>query len=249
MIGGRGGVVGGWRWGLHHLHGVVQRVNDRNGPFVGLLMTSPTEEIALQVSGLFVPSSDFPLHELAGRRLNIGKIKGVDVIYVMSGEQMKGALSKLKFEDYNLPIKGEKLLAELKFTLVQLYTTRWPKQELFCLEIDPNDMNKQQTPRLRGSSAHIFVDNAAYNEFLFKTLNISTVDEESATIVMVKQVIYSGTSMSNGVPSVVFRGISDTAGMGGTLSSSSFSLAAINAVRVVVEFIGLLGREGKVHDH
>ena len=58
--------MGGWRWGLwtvdlvavmveetvelklsHHLHGVVERVNERNGPFVGLLMTYPTEEIAL----------------------------------------------------------------------------------------------------------------------------------------------------------------------------------------------------------
>ena len=54
--------------------------------------------------------------------------------------------------------------------------------------------------------------------------------------------------MSNGVPTVVFWGISDTVGGGGTLSSSIFSLAAINAVRVAVEFIGLLGREGKVHD-
>ena len=55
--------------------------------------------------------------------------------------------------------------------------------------------------------------------------------------------------MSNGVPSVVFRGISNAVGCGGTLSSSIFSLAATNAVRVAVEFIGLLGREGKVHDH
>ena len=85
MIEGPGGVVGGWRWGLwtvdlvavmveetvelklsHHLHGVVERVNERNGPFVGLLMTYPTEEIALQVSGFFVPSSDFPLVQLVG---------------------------------------------------------------------------------------------------------------------------------------------------------------------------------------
>ena len=85
--------MGGWRWGLwavdlvgllvvavmveetvelklsHHLHGVVERVNERNGPFVGLLMTYPTEEIALQVSGFFVPSSDFPLVQLAGMLL------------------------------------------------------------------------------------------------------------------------------------------------------------------------------------
>ena len=48
----------------HHLHGVAERVNERNGPFVGLLMTTPTEEITLQVSGFSVPSSDFL--ELAG---------------------------------------------------------------------------------------------------------------------------------------------------------------------------------------
>ncbi|KAL6320184.1 hypothetical protein AAG906_004693 [Vitis piasezkii] len=305
MIGGRGGVVGGWRWGLwavdlvavmveetvelklsHHLHGVVERVNERNGPFVGLLMTYPTEEIALQVSGFFVPSSDFPLVQLAGRRFNIGKIKGVDVIYVMFREQTsglgltffqlntdvwslkfkskKGALPELKFGDYNLPIKGENLLAEIEFTQVQLYSTGRPMQELFWLETDPKwfnlatqlqEVDLQQClnktycllekPKvaygLRGSSADIFVDNAAYNEFLFKTLNILTVDEESVAVVMV--------SMSNGVPSVIFRGISDTVGGGGTLSSSIFSLATTNAVRVAVEFIGLLGREGKVHDH
>ncbi|RVW41764.1 hypothetical protein CK203_113416 [Vitis vinifera] len=78
MIGRRGGVVGGWRWELWAVDLVgllvvavmveetVERVNKRNGPFVGLLMTYPTEEIALQVSGFFVPSSDFPLVQLAG---------------------------------------------------------------------------------------------------------------------------------------------------------------------------------------
>ena len=59
--------------------------------------------------------------------------------------------------------------------------------------------------------------------------------------------------MSNSVPSVVFRGISDKAGVGEseTLSSSSSlrSLAATNAVRVSVAFIALLGRDGKHHDH
>ena len=78
MIEGPGGVVGGWRWELWAVDLVgllvvavmveetVERVNKRNGPFVGLLMTYPTEEIALQVSGFFVPSSDFPLVQLVG---------------------------------------------------------------------------------------------------------------------------------------------------------------------------------------
>ncbi|RVW41734.1 Bark storage protein A [Vitis vinifera] len=82
-------------------------------------------------------------------------------------------------------------------------------KETYCLSEKP-----KVAYGLRGSSADIFVDNAAYNEFLFKTLNISIVDEESAAIVM--------ASMSNGVPSVVFRGISNAVGCGGTLSSSIF---------------------------
>lgn len=53
----------------HQLHGVVESVNKGKGPFVGLLMTFPTEEIALQLSGFFVPSSDYPLVELAGMLL------------------------------------------------------------------------------------------------------------------------------------------------------------------------------------
>ena len=159
----------------------------------------------------------------------------------------------MKFGDYNLPIKGENLLAEIEFTQVQLYSTGRPMQELFWLETDPKWFNLatqlqvhhllqlfklsldnlnyhlwwiqacfqvnsplfsisqevdlqqclnetyclSEKPKvaygLRGSSADIFVDNAAYNEFLFKTLNISTVDEESAAVVMVKQVLYLGS--------------------------------------------------------
>ena len=89
----------GWRWGLwavdlvgllvmaamleetaealkisHPLTGVVERVNERHGPFVGLLMTYPTEEIALQVSGFFVPSSDLPLLEIAGMIFSLSYI-------------------------------------------------------------------------------------------------------------------------------------------------------------------------------
>lgn len=38
---------------------------------------------------------------------------------------------------------------------------------------------------LRGSTADIYLDNAAYRKFLFKEFNVSTADEESAAIVMV----------------------------------------------------------------
>lgn len=42
---------------------------------------------------------------------------------------------------------------------------------------------------LRGSTADIYLDNAAYREFLFKELNVSTVDEESAAVVTVSTIV------------------------------------------------------------
>lgn len=52
--------------------------------------------------------------------------------------------------------------------------------ETYCLPEAP-----QVVYGLRGSTADIYLDNAAYRKFLFKELNVSTVDEESAAIVMV----------------------------------------------------------------
>jgi hypothetical protein len=40
---------------------------------------------------------------------------------------------------------------------------------------------------LRASTADIYLDNAAYRQFLFKEFNVSTVDEESSAIVMVSR--------------------------------------------------------------
>ncbi|KAJ7949881.1 bark storage protein A-like [Quillaja saponaria] len=76
----------------HPLHGVVDRINQKaKGSYIGLVMAYSTEEAALQATGHFVPSLDIPWVDLAGRRFNIGKIKGVDVIYVKSGEEMLNA--------------------------------------------------------------------------------------------------------------------------------------------------------------
>jgi hypothetical protein len=55
------------------------------------------------------------------------------------------------------------------------------------------------------------------------------------------------TSLSNGVPCIVFRGVS---GGEEKLSATSLSsLAAMNALTVAVEFIGLSGKEAVIHDH
>ncbi|KAG7980710.1 hypothetical protein I3843_05G197000 [Carya illinoinensis] len=305
----------------HPMHGVVDRINENGGPYIGLVMAYPTEELALQSSAFFVPSSQIPWVDLAGRRFNIGTIDGVDVIYVMTGEQTinagitvqilldtfdiqavvhygtsgsandslnlgdvsipnyvaftgswkwkefksaEGILTELKFGAFNLPEKGENLLAKIEFTPQQLYSVEKPMEEIFWLPIEPKlfnistklqDIQLQQcvnetyclpeAPKvvygLRGSTADIYLDNAAYREFLFKEFNVSTVDEESAAIVM--------TSLSNGVPCIVFRGVSDLAGGDEKLSSTSLSsLAAVNALNVAVDFIGLFGEEAVIND-
>ena len=50
----------------HPMHGVVDRINENAGPYIGLVMTFPTEELVLQTSGFFVPSSYIPWVDLAG---------------------------------------------------------------------------------------------------------------------------------------------------------------------------------------
>ncbi|XP_021295280.1 bark storage protein B-like isoform X2 [Herrania umbratica] len=87
---------------------------------------------------------------------------------------------------------------------------------------------------LRASTANIFVDNAAYRDFLFQTFHISSVDMESAAVVM--------TSLSNGFPLIVIRGLSDLAGrqQGENAIGVFGSLAAVNTAKAVLEFIAKL---------
>lgn len=303
------------------MHGIVDRVNEIGGPYIGLVMAYPPEELALITSRLFVHNSRIPFIDLAGRRFNVGKIKNVDVIYVMTGEQtvnagitvqilldafdirgvvhygtagssnnslsfgdvsvMKnvaftgswkwkafksetGQLPELDFGAFNFPVRGKNLLAKVEFTPSQLYSAGKPMEELFWLPVDSEwfdiatqlqDLELQrclndtyclpETPKvivgLRGSTADIFLDNAAYREFLFKQFNVSTVDEESAAIVM--------ACLSNAVPSIVFRGVSDLGGGSDRLLSiSRISLASVNALRVAAEFIALIDKNNLVHD-
>ncbi|KAK6926164.1 Nucleoside phosphorylase domain [Dillenia turbinata] len=166
-------------------------------------------------------------------------------------------LPELNVGAYNYPTKGENLLASIEFTPVELYSNGEQMEEIFWLPTNPTwfgiasqvqDLQLQQclndtyclpnTPKVvhgvRGSTADIYLDNEAYRDFLFHEFNVSTHDEESAAIVM--------ACRSNGIPCIVFRGISDLAGGGKKLSLPSLSsLAAANAVTVAIKFIELIG--------
>lgn len=52
--------------------------------------------------------------------------------------------------------------------------------ETFCLPTAPRIVYG-----LKGSSADMFLDNAEYRKFLFQEFGVSTMDEESAAVVMV----------------------------------------------------------------
>ncbi|KAL5729158.1 hypothetical protein ACHQM5_002146 [Ranunculus cassubicifolius] len=87
----------------------------------------------------------------------------------------------------------------------------------------------------RGSSANVFVDNAAYRDFLNSKFNITAVDMESAAVALV--------CLQERIPFIVFRALSDLAGGGSAQSNEAgifAPLAAQNAVDVVVQFINLL---------
>jgi hypothetical protein len=43
---------------------------------------------------------------------------------------------------------------------------------------------------LKGASADMFLDNAEYRKFLFREFAVSTIDEESAAVVMVGSMSY-----------------------------------------------------------
>lgn len=84
----------------------------------------------------------------------------------------------------------------------------------------------------RGCSANVFVDNAAYRNFMYAKFNISPIDMESAAVAMV--------CLAEGLPFISIRSLSDLAG-GGTSESNQAAvfadLASQNAVTAVIQFI------------
>ncbi|MED6108889.1 hypothetical protein PIB30_028350 [Stylosanthes scabra] len=99
----------------------------------------------------------------------------------------------------------------------------------FCLSEEP-----KLVVGLKGATANTFIDNAAYREFLFQTFHVSSLDMESSAIVM--------TTLSNGYPVLVIRGLSDLAGAqkGDNPIQIFGPLAATNTATVVIEFLKTL---------
>lgn len=96
-----------------------------------------------------------------------------------------------------------------------------------CLSTPPKVTTVQ-----RGTSASIYLDNAAYRDFIYDKFNVSPVEMESAAVALI--------CYQQRTPFIVIRALSDLAG-GGTAESNEAAtftpLAANNSIAVVIEFI------------
>ncbi|XP_072960646.1 bark storage protein A [Typha angustifolia] len=99
-----------------------------------------------------------------------------------------------------------------------------------CLERNPMVVRVE-----KGCSANVFVDNAAYRQFLRSNFNVSPIDMESAAVALV--------CLQLQTPFIAIRALSDLAGGGSALSNEAnnfATLAAENAVIVALKFISFL---------
>ncbi|KAM3687788.1 hypothetical protein ACJW31_10G100900 [Castanea mollissima] len=99
-----------------------------------------------------------------------------------------------------------------------------------CLTTTPKVTRVQ-----RGTSASIYIDNAAYRSFIYNKFNVSPADMESASVALI--------CLQQRKPFIAIRALSDLAGGGSADSNEAdtfASLAATNSVTVVLKFIELL---------
>ncbi|GJN01124.1 hypothetical protein PR202_ga18363 [Eleusine coracana subsp. coracana] len=225
-------------------HPAIDRVN-RRGPSLGLVMSYVDEATALQASGYFSPWPVLPFLDLYGTSapsisnppyaylLNAAvTVQTLIDVFTVSGIVHYGTAgssnNSMSFGDVSVP----KLVA---YTGAWTWKVKLEKcNDTFCLPATP-----QVVYGLKGASDDMFLDNAEYRKFLFREFRVSTVDEESAAVVM--------TTTSPGIPVIVFRGVSDLAGGEPTWSSTSLmNLASINALKVAVEFISTIGNQKSI---
>jgi adenosylhomocysteine nucleosidase len=82
-----------------------------------------------------------------------------------------------------------------------------------------------------GVSGQVFMDNAQFREYTFKTFNANVLDMETAATAMV--------AYANNVPYIAFRSLSDLAGGGEGENEigTFFQIAADNSANVVLAFL------------
>ncbi|XP_051129854.1 bark storage protein A [Andrographis paniculata] len=182
-----------------------------------------------------------------------------------SGDYTRG-IGYFKFSDYAINVSNsphhDNLLNNIWYQPEEIFPvdgTPEERQHVFWIPVDPSYLNLAQrltnltlercinatkcvaysprvVPVLRGMSASIYLDNAAYRSFLSaKFRHLGPVDMESAAVALICR--------QQKVPFIIIRALSDLAGGGSDDSNEAdlfTPLASNNSVTVVVEFVRLL---------
>ncbi|THG04287.1 hypothetical protein TEA_000751 [Camellia sinensis var. sinensis] len=225
---------------------------NHKGPYLGLITVYPPEEKAFFATKAFKLDPIHPFVDLTGRRFRVGKLHGKKVIYVRCGVGMvhctsmnAAATTQQMLDLFDITgivhfgiagnVNNSMSIGDVTIPKQFAHTGIWDWLGMELEQCVNSSVCLPQKPKLvvglRGSTANIFVDNAAYRDFLFNTFQVSSVDMESAAVVM--------TSKSNGYPVIVIRGLSDLAG--GQQRQNSIDifgpLAALNAAKAVIQFV------------
>ncbi|KAJ4849365.1 hypothetical protein Tsubulata_010708 [Turnera subulata] len=162
----------------------------------------------------------------------------------------------LNFGDFNYPDNGVNSLGSVTLNKVTVYSEKkqesvyWLLVDSFYYDYAKSNLKDLPFTRcaapvclttepklvsvLKGSSSGSYISNSAYGDFLRSNYGASTVDTVSAHVAL--------TSVSNGRPFIVFRGISNSVREGTVESTKNqaSSIASYNAMIAATEFIRLL---------
>ncbi|KAJ0613224.1 putative adenosylhomocysteine nucleosidase [Helianthus annuus] len=148
----------------------------------------------------------------------------------------------LNIANYSTNLESDNLLNNIWYQPEEIFPvdgTPEERQHAFWVPVDSGYFTlaktlEEVTTVERGTSASIYLDNAAYRTFIYDKFNISPVEMESAAVALI--------SYQQRVPFIVIRALSDLAG-GGEHSNEAatfITLAANNSVKAAVEFIKLI---------
>lgn len=169
-------------------------------------------------------------------------------------KKLEDAVSQLRFGDYGYPNPGLNYLGTIAYRKVEVFKPEYTAtpEEVFWHDVDAqlydvaSSKLKVELKRcynsshclpkkpelalgLKASTADIYLQNPYYAKFLHEQLRVSTVDEESVTVMM--------TAKANGVPAIVFRAASSSIEKP---QDKEFSfLASQNVVSVAAKFVAL----------
>nr|XP_011459001.1 PREDICTED: bark storage protein A-like [Fragaria vesca subsp. vesca] len=187
------------------------------------------------------PEDELPLESIGDFTRDIGYLRFANyTVNVTGGSSYDNLLNYIWFQEEEIfPVNGTPEERERAFW-VEVDPTYYEiakKLEGLTLESCINSTTcLSETPKVarvqRGTSASIYLYNAAYRNFIYDKFNVTPVDMESASIALI--------CLQQNVPFITIRALSDLAGGGSSVTDDAdtfFDLAANNSVIVLLEFI------------